>query len=428
MIRITKWFDQDTISEYIDKVVDEVKNKTNTKYGTDEIKYIEFGAKSYKINVVELLTLPLNVLRKKHPGLDLYIYLCGLRKYRRKTRLELLKALHEWDVSVIKENGSYIFLNSGLSFKVSSSNQQEYQKIREYVIKKIEEYDIDIYNYLIQKKPGYYLNCDNFNEFIDYIIENLAKCLYEQGAAKSKNSAYDTQSYIIHYSLISQEMRDRLLTSLGVSTCPYCNRQYITYWLDEKDNGRERSTGDLDHFYIKSDFPLFALSLFNFIPSCQICNQRFKGSTIKNTLYPFDDEFGDKIQFSLELEEKSPNEELQLKKWLGAIDSNSDKLKLSLKPSENIERDDYYLKAKGSKELFNLEKVYDCHKRKAIDVVLKKRVYLEGAYQIFMNRIFEGMECTRIDLNKFLFGYDWDRDGFDDPLSKMTYDIFKSTK
>lgn len=61
-----------------------------------------------------------------------------------------------------------------------------------------------------------------------------------------------------------------LLENLGVVVCPYCNRDYI--------NSRGNSFGaNFDHFFDKDDFPFFALSLYNLIPSCATCN-RIKGN------------------------------------------------------------------------------------------------------------------------------------------------------
>lgn len=81
--------------------------------------------------------------------------------------------------------------------------------------------------------------------------------------------------------------RHQLLTSLGVRVCPYCQRNYITsYTLEEnKEDKVEKTTADLDHFYSKKDYPFLALSLYNFIPSCSICNSRMK---LKKTTYDKD--------------------------------------------------------------------------------------------------------------------------------------------
>ena len=64
------------------------------------------------------------------------------------------------------------------------------------------------------------------------------------------------------------------MSELGVSVCPYCNRQYVTNYESDND---EKTSADLDHYYCKSRYPFLALSVYNFVPSCQICNTLFKG-------------------------------------------------------------------------------------------------------------------------------------------------------
>lgn len=58
--------------------------------------------------------------------------------------------------------------------------------------------------------------------------------------------------------------------ALDVKVCPYCNRILI----DPIDEGAGKKTvvGELDHFYCKSKYPYFAVSLYNLVPSCGICN------------------------------------------------------------------------------------------------------------------------------------------------------------
>jgi len=61
---------------------------------------------------------------------------------------------------------------------------------------------------------------------------------------------------------------------LDLNTCPYCNRQYLTFINDEK----KRYKPDLDHFIGKARLPMFGLSIFNLVPSCKVCNQSMKRS------------------------------------------------------------------------------------------------------------------------------------------------------
>lgn len=78
--------------------------------------------------------------------------------------------------------------------------------------------------------------------------------------------------------------------SRGLLVCPYCNRNYI--------NTRDRLLGaEMDHFYNKNKFPMFSISLYNFIPSCSTCN-RIKGT--KNLkINPYLSIDTDKVKFEI---------------------------------------------------------------------------------------------------------------------------------
>ncbi len=53
---------------------------------------------------------------------------------------------------------------------------------------------------------------------------------------------------------------------IGVTTCPYCNRSYI--FTSSKSGTRPQ----YDHYFPKSKYPYLALSMYNLIPCCSICN------------------------------------------------------------------------------------------------------------------------------------------------------------
>lgn len=67
----------------------------------------------------------------------------------------------------------------------------------------------------------------------------------------------------------------RQAKKLNISTCYYCDSAYINvYTLSNTHTIRRKF--DIDHFLPKSECPILALSLFNFVPSCQVCNSRIK--------------------------------------------------------------------------------------------------------------------------------------------------------
>ncbi|WP_157658706.1 hypothetical protein [Burkholderia ubonensis] len=72
--------------------------------------------------------------------------------------------------------------------------------------------------------------------------------------------------------------------------CPYC-QQSLCFTVDAATGGFRPQ---LDHFFKKSEYPYLAISLFNLIPCCGICNSSLKGGKdfiINKHLHPlFDNE------------------------------------------------------------------------------------------------------------------------------------------
>lgn len=88
-------------------------------------------------------------------------------------------------------------------------------------------------------------------------------------------------------------------------TCPYCNDNSISVVdisLEIDDDVINKAYLDLDHFYPKAQNPFFALSYFNLVPSCTICNSREKGEKefcINTHIHPFQESFNDNYFFEI---------------------------------------------------------------------------------------------------------------------------------
>ena len=66
---------------------------------------------------------------------------------------------------------------------------------------------------------------------------------------------------------------------LHVSSCHYCELAYVnTYKVIIGRIATSYQHFDVDHFLPKTKCPIIGLSLFNFVPSCQVCNSRIKSS------------------------------------------------------------------------------------------------------------------------------------------------------
>jgi hypothetical protein len=66
----------------------------------------------------------------------------------------------------------------------------------------------------------------------------------------------------------------KLARSINSNVCPYCNTQY-TFTIKKKE---ARTRPQFDHFYQKSKYPYLALSFYNLVPSCYVCNSNLKNS------------------------------------------------------------------------------------------------------------------------------------------------------
>lgn len=110
----------------------------------------------------------------------------------------------------------------------------------------------------------------------------------------------------------------------GITVCPYCNRTYIMSLQNRKVKAQ------FDHYFPKSKYPYLALSLYNLIPCCSICNMAKSNMDTKETpvLYPYEEEFGEKIVFTVNLEDNE-----QFVKCLTGI---SDDIKVLIKNPDHI--------------------------------------------------------------------------------------------
>lgn len=177
---------------------------------------------------------------------------------------------------------------------------------------------------------------------------------------------------IFHYtrkydSKIAAFFEDRA-SALGITSCHYCDLSYINvYTLKSSGAGQVKRHFDLDHFLPKSECPIIALSLFNFVPSCQVCNSRIK---LANTIG------GNKCQH----DKFNPASEKY------TFDKNV-KIRLRMnRPSASFSNpDDYYIhfssRAGYDKvvDFFQLEERYEFHKVEAIRLKKMKSRYPKSA-------------------------------------------------
>ena len=92
-----------------------------------------------------------------------------------------------------------------------------------------------------------------------------------------------------------------LCSILKIDVCPYCNREYIFTYDDEKKT--KKTLAEMDHFYPKSKYPYLSCSLYNLIPSCHTCNHG-KREFGDNIIYPYEEDFGPDYSFRIKYGKK----------------------------------------------------------------------------------------------------------------------------
>lgn len=250
------------------------------------------------------------------------------------------------------------------------------KKTKDDSIKKYKE----LLKKIIERGENYVIEEELFLGYTDDEIKNILDSIKKlKNDFKKSNLSED---YLPHKLFSYDEFpnhtgewnRHKLLSLMEIEVCPYCQRNYISSF---EENDDKRTTADLDHFYPKSLYPFLALSLYNFIPSCQICNSRFKGSKdTYNSVYPYEESFDDlgaKFKTSKEI----------IYEILGENDANFF-VEIDYKNLKNKDRE----KVEKSIKHLGLDKVYKKSHNQYIKDLLDNiekypKNYLESCVEIF---------------------------------------------
>lgn len=200
---------------------------------------------------------------------------------------------------------------------------------------------------------------------------------------------------------------------LNINVCPYCNKNYTITVSDSSRKIYTRPT--LDHFLDKATYPFFALSLYNLIPSCHICNSHIKGSTpftFNTHLNPYFDDFNSIKKFNIDkkllsLVQKTDKFDIVLEDRKGAL-------------SSDIKKADKYIQDLG------LDVLYNGHKDKVLELVDISRAYNNDSFENLVNE-FSGTTKIFKDTNevkRLLIGNHIENENIDKrPLNKLIKDI-----
>lgn len=193
-----------------------------------------------------------------------------------------------------------------------------------------------------------------------------------------------------------------LASNLDIPTCIYCNRIYTKTVV----NPSKITRPTFDHWFSKSDYPLLALSFFNLIPSCSICNSGVKGSNqfLLNThFHPYIKH----IHHALKIDFKFSYEHKNYSQFKFKIINNN-------------------VFSKNSTEAFKLKEIYETHEDEIVDLRKLRDVYSEKYLEILKKSILKGTSISDEEIYRLAFGTYIDEASFNRrPLSKMKKDILE---
>lgn len=189
--------------------------------------------------------------------------------------------------------------------------------------------------------------------------------------------------------------------SLGLDVCPYCNRNYI-FTVEADENNETKHRPEIDHFYPKSKYPIFALSFYNFVPACPTCNH------IKN------------------------NRKLKVSPWNGYTGKYEEPV---FRVKNTVE--DLFLEApkieiingvRKDISILGIDRLYNKHTDVVQDILNRIQAYNTDAYSAVLES-FQGIVNTEGELDRMVWGNYTDPDEFSKrPFSKLTSDILKQYK
>lgn len=296
--------------------------------------------------------------------------------------------------------------------------------IDENVVKEYEQDTFEKYkNFLttVFSEPKYasiinYLSCNGqLND--DKIKEILVGDITVLKESIKNIGIIDQEDVVKEFSSLYNNFTKRKLgriwaEKIGVKICPYCNRSYVFTIKDESVRPQ------YDHFFPKSKYPYLALSMYNLIPCCSICNSSKSDENTYDAvreeetyIYPFRDSYGNQINFELTGNKK-------LLSWTGSADEYN--ITIVEKPyveKKLVER------CKKTIQSLHLDKLYNKHNDYIRDIIYKAYVYNDD-YFLSLVKKFPLLFSNVQDAKNFVYTNYLDEENWDKRiLSKLTHDI-----
>ncbi|WP_256080456.1 hypothetical protein [Massilia sp. YIM B04103] len=168
--------------------------------------------------------------------------------------------------------------------------------------------------------------------------------------------------------------------------CPYCQQNFAFTVIGE-DNNSFRPT--LDHFYSKARYPYLAITLYNLVPCCHVCNSFLKGEVNffhRQHLHPLEDK--ESLHFCFD--------EIE---YLNIQKSDGKRYEVNLRPAVGE-------KAFNSAKLFLLPERYAIHSAMLNTFIENMQIYDEVKTEFLkdtfgISRLFTERSALNFDIDNY---------------------------
>ena len=260
------------------------------------------------------------------------------------------------------------------------------------------------YNRYVKHKMNNYelkeIICGRFEKLVE-IKNNIGEKYKSRNNIIKQLFNYDKSSkkLKLKVSKFQSKISNFFKDNIEVYTCYYCNIDFINKF--DTKNG-EKYAFTLDHFLDKGTYPYLALSLYNLVPCCYVCNSKIKHQNEIKTLPPTCDkfDFDKKVKFKTFITNKN------------LIIKNENDFKLLLKEDFSDKYEEYI-------DVLELNNRYEFHKYKVLEFIEKRKSYPDSR----IKELALLTQKTEEEIKQDIFGEFLENDLHKRPLSKLIKDI-----
>lgn len=253
-------------------------------------------------------------------------------------------------------------------------------------------------------------------KYPELVVDRKAKCrnpqasvhnLYECIEKAFSNHGYDHSTF----------PKDAIQDDLGLTACPYCNRNFIKNIKVTNRKGVEETgpKGQLDHFFPRSLYPYLAICKYNLVPCCPTCNgasgKHNKDTRNLGVVSPYELLDAEGLRFKMNVK---GGEILNLEHCAQGIS-------ISVDTSKNPAMD-------HNDEIFHLKQIYQSHTDYAAEIYIKKVMKENGIYLHATKGMLKKrhINLTNDDVRRIVNGFYCNEEDFSKrPLSKFRTDLAK---